>query len=203
MEDIKLYNTSSEREVYDNQASLYSIIMSLEYLERAFARDSISSHDYTQECNKLLLQFKTASQMVSDPLAKFVSAYRLKCPAALRRLEVGIPSTIEHGTSSKQSSNNARNVAKIVQEFITVMDALQMNQRATDKLHPLLSELLQNINGAGFLPPDFKWKEKLRDWLIALNQMKASDELDEEQARELLFDIEKAYNDFQNSLEVE
>ncbi|KAI9628035.1 hypothetical protein H4Q26_018236 [Puccinia striiformis f. sp. tritici PST-130] len=41
-EEFKLYSTNAEREKYDNQATLYSIILSLEYLERAYVRDSIT-----------------------------------------------------------------------------------------------------------------------------------------------------------------
>ena len=36
-------------------------------------------------------------------------------------------------------------------------------------------------------------RAKLLDWLIALNQLSASEELDEAQAREMLFDVEQAY----------
>ncbi|KAJ1833537.1 Vacuolar protein-sorting-associated protein 28, partial [Coemansia sp. RSA 2706] len=199
---VKLYTSSAEREVYENMAALYAIIVSLEYLERAFARDSISAHDYTNECNKLLLQYKTVSQMVSaEELAGFTHKYRLNCPAAARRLEVGIPSTIEHSSASGGTGNNARSVAKAVQDFITTMDALSMEMRSVDKLHPLLTDLLQSINAVPFIPADFKWKPTFRDWLIQLNQMKASDELDDGQARQLMFEVEQAYNEFKNMLD--
>ncbi|KAJ2782105.1 Vacuolar protein-sorting-associated protein 28 [Coemansia javaensis] len=200
---VKLYATSAEREAYENMAALYAIIVSLEYLERAFARDSASASDYTAECNKLLLQYKTVSQMVSaDELGGFATKYRLNCPAAARRLEVGIPSTVEHSTAAGvQSGSNAKNVAKAVQDFITTMNALNMNMRSVDKLHPLLSDLVQSINAVSLLPADFKWKPVFRDWLIRLNQMKASDELDDDQVRQLIFEIDQAHADFYNVLE--
>ncbi|KAJ2080257.1 Vacuolar protein-sorting-associated protein 28 [Coemansia sp. RSA 988] len=203
MDTIKLYNSSAEREMHENMAALYAIILSLEYLERAFARDSVSATEYTAECNKLLLQYKTVSQMVSaKELNDFPRTYRLNCPAAMRRLEVGIPSTIEHSNSgSGLSGNNAKYVAKAVQDFITTMDALSMDMRSVDKLHPLLSDLLQSINAASFLPTDFKWKSVFRNWLIRLNQMKASDELDDDQVRQLLFEVEQSYADFKSMLD--
>ncbi|KAJ2662244.1 Vacuolar protein-sorting-associated protein 28 [Coemansia sp. RSA 1200] len=202
MDEIRLYNSTAERETYENMAALYAIVMSLEYLERAFARDSVSASEYTAECNKLLLQHKSVSQMIGhEDLKTFSSKYKLNCPAANRRLEVGIPSTIEHGNSSGSSGNNAKYVAKTVQDFITIMDALNMEMRSVDKLHPLLTDLLQSINAAAFLPADFKWKTSFRDWLIALNKMKASDELDDNQVRQLLFEVEQAYSDFKNILE--
>ncbi|KAJ2713953.1 Vacuolar protein-sorting-associated protein 28, partial [Coemansia spiralis] len=176
MDTVKLYTTSAEREVYENMAALYAIIASLEYLERAFAQDSVSAGDYTAECSKLLLQYKTVSQMVgSDELGGFTQKYRLNCPAAQRRLEVGVPSTVEHSSAGGGASgnNNVKNVAKAVHEFITTMDALNMDMRSVDKLHPQLSELLQSLNAASFLPTDFKWKQVFRDRLISLNKMKA------------------------------
>ncbi|KAI7820880.1 vacuolar protein sorting-associated protein 28 [Kickxella alabastrina] len=202
MDEVKLYNSSAEREVYENMAALYAIVMSLEHLERAFARDSISATEYTSECSKLLLQYKTVSQIVigQPDLHEFTQKYKLNCPAAIRRLEVGIPSTIEHGNAN-MSGNNAKYVAKSVQEFITTMDALSMHMTSVDKLHPLLTELLQSINAASFLPQDYRWKPIFRDWLIKLNKMKASDELDEDQERQLLFEVEQAYADFKNILE--
>ncbi|KAJ2826811.1 Vacuolar protein-sorting-associated protein 28 [Coemansia erecta] len=202
MDTVKLYSSSAEREIYDNMASLYAIIVSLEYLERAFARDSVSANEYTGECNKLLLQYKTVSQMISpSELSDFPRKYRLNCPAATRRLEVGIPSTIEHSSVSTGSGTNAKQVAKAIKDFITTMDALNLEMRSVDKLHPLVTELLQSINGAAFVPADFKWKPVFRDWLITLNQMKASDELDDGQVRQLLFEVEQAYNDFNNMLD--
>ncbi|KAJ1723869.1 Vacuolar protein-sorting-associated protein 28 [Coemansia erecta] len=203
MDEIKLYNSTAERETYENMAALYAIVMSLECLERAFARDSVTASDYTAECNKLLLQYKTVSQMVvgQPDLLQFAQQYRLNCPAAIRRLEVGIPSTIEHGNAGALSGGNAKHVAKTVQDFITTMDALSMNMTSVDKLHPLLTDLLQSVNAAAFLPTDYKWKASFRDWLIRLNKMKASDELDEEQARQLLFEVEQAYADFKHILD--
>ncbi|KAJ1646286.1 Vacuolar protein-sorting-associated protein 28 [Coemansia erecta] len=203
MDEIKLFNSTTERETYENLAALYAIVMSLEHLERAFARDSVSANEYTSECSKLLLQYKTVSQMVTEEvnLSSFVDKYKLNCPAAIRRLEVGIPSTIEHGGASNLSNNNVKQVAKTVQDFITIMDALNLEMTSVDKLHPLLTDLLQSINSASFLPSDYRWKSSFRDWLIKLNKMKASDELDMEQSRQLLFEVDQAFSDFKLILE--
>lgn len=37
-----MYTTHAERERYDNQATLYSIIISLNFLERAYVRDAVT-----------------------------------------------------------------------------------------------------------------------------------------------------------------
>ncbi|ORX66422.1 putative vacuolar protein sorting-associated protein VPS28 [Linderina pennispora] len=199
--EVKLFNSSTERERYENLADLYAIIVSLENLERSFIRDSVTQSEYTTECSKLLSQYKTVSQIVNKPdLKEFAHTYKLSCAAALHRLDVGVPSTIEHETVDV-SGNNVKHVAKIVQDFITVLDALNLNMLAVDKLHPLLTDLVKDLNSASFLPADYKWRSTLKDWLITLNKMKASDELDADQSRQLIFDLEKAYADFHKALD--
>ena len=45
-EPIQLFETSREREEYDEQANLYAIIVATEHLERAYARDAIEHKEY-------------------------------------------------------------------------------------------------------------------------------------------------------------
>ena len=44
-EELRLYTTPAERELYDSLATLFSIVVSLDYLERAYVRDSITSKE--------------------------------------------------------------------------------------------------------------------------------------------------------------
>ena len=46
------------------------------------------------------------------------------------------------------------------------------------------------------LQPDFEGKKKTKDWLSKLHAMSASQELSEDEVRQLLFDLENAYNSF-------
>jgi ESCRT-I complex subunit VPS28 len=48
---------------------------------------------------------------------------------------------------------------------------------------------------------DFENRGKIVQWLITLNQMKASEELSEQQARELDMDIQQAYQGFRQTLQ--
>jgi ESCRT-I complex subunit VPS28 len=45
-EEVRPYTTSAEREKTENLATLYSIIVSLEYLERAYVRDSVTGKEW-------------------------------------------------------------------------------------------------------------------------------------------------------------
>jgi len=42
-EEVRLYNTNAEREKFNTLATLFGIIISLDYLERAYVRDSITA----------------------------------------------------------------------------------------------------------------------------------------------------------------
>jgi ESCRT-I complex subunit VPS28 len=42
-EEVRLYQTNSEREKYESLATLYGIIVTLDYVERAYVRDAISA----------------------------------------------------------------------------------------------------------------------------------------------------------------
>lgn len=84
------------------------------------------------------------------------------------------------------------------ENFITFLDALKLNMVSKDALHPLLSEVIQSVNKV--TDADFENRGKIIQWLITLNQMRATEELGEEQARELSFDIESAYQGFKATL---
>lgn len=131
----------------------------------------------------------------------FMSRYRMDHPAALHRIRVGVPATVEHSTEANSASGPeaAKWVAETTQGFITFMDALKLNLRAKDQLHPLLQELVTSL--ARF-PGSSAWdgRQKLVGWLIELNGMAAAQEIDGEQSRQMLFDVEAAYSEFFKSL---
>eukprot|EP00162_Nutomonas_longa_P010509 comp19978_c0_seq2/m.38996 comp19978_c0_seq2/g.38996 ORF comp19978_c0_seq2/g.38996 comp19978_c0_seq2/m.38996 type:complete len:169 (-) comp19978_c0_seq2:36-542(-) len=159
---------------------------------------------YTEKCKQLLSTFKTASQVSSPPLdlPAFCAKYRLECPAAIHRIKMGVPATIEHGgDDSLAGKQSDAHVAMLATEaFITVLDSLKLDLTAADDLFPILSALLDKLNGVRSLGVDFVGKEKVREWLGKINGMRASDRLSEGDTRQLLFDIESSYLAFQNVL---
>ncbi|RGB39251.1 VPS28 domain-containing protein [Rhizophagus diaphanus] len=203
-EEVRLYTNNKDREKYENLADLYAIIVTMEHLEKAYVRDSVTADEYTQACARLIAQYKTALNLVRDSVTdveKFMNEYKLECPAAVNRFKIGVPATIEHPTGAgHDNSKFAQYVAETVHHFITTMDALKLGMKAVDELHPMLGELMQSLNNVSSLPADFEGKAKVRNWLITLNGMKASDEIDEGQIRQLLFDLENANNAFYRSL---
>lgn len=45
-QEVKLYKNNTERELYDNMADLFAIIQTVEYLEKAYIKDSITPQEY-------------------------------------------------------------------------------------------------------------------------------------------------------------
>lgn len=80
------------------------------------------------------------------------------------------------------------------------MDALKLELRAVDEVHPLISELVTCINKCQ-LPPEYEGRNKLNNWLKELNQKRAVDTISEEDARQLVFDLESSYSGFHAHLQ--
>lgn len=119
-----------------------------------------------------------------------------------------MPSTTVTASSSSaagpQASSGSSNttsgvlILEATQEFITFLDAVKLGMLSKDQLHPLLSDVIQSVNRV--TDQDFESRGKIVQWLITLNQMKASDELSDQQARELELDIQQAYQGFRRTL---
>ena len=103
-------------------------------------------------------------------------------------------------TPSKTAAPNPGGllVLEATQEFITFLDAVKLGLLSKDQLHPLLSDVIQSVNKV--TDKDFENRGKIVQWLITLNQMKATEELSDQQARELELDMQQAYSGFRKTL---
>ncbi|KAJ8114571.1 hypothetical protein OPT61_g3580 [Boeremia exigua] len=206
-EEAKLSTTNAERDLNDSLAEIYSIIITLDGLEKAFLKDSINEGDYTETCSRLLKQYK--SNLADETIAKafgdldqFKREWDLDCPRATERLRVGVPITVEQGPSRTTAQQgdfaDATLVVNATETFITLLDAIKIGLVEKDTLHPLLVEIIQSVNQV--TDKEFENKGKIVQWLITLNQMRASEKLDDEQARQFQFDMEQAYYGFKATL---
>lgn len=198
-EEVKLYKNAREREKYDNMAELFAVVKTLQALEKAYIKDCVTPNEYTAACSRLLVQFKAALKQVQGGeignIDDFCRKFRLDCPLAMERIREDRPITIKD-----DKGNLNRCIADIVSLFITVMDKLRLEIRAMDEIHPELRELLETMSRMSSLPPDFEGRQKVQQWLQTLSAMSASDELDDSQVRQMLFDLESAYNAFNRFL---
>ena len=67
-QEVKLAETAAEKDLYDSLAEIYSIIITLDGLEKAYIKDSIPEREYTEICNRLLKQYK--SNLSDDTVAR-------------------------------------------------------------------------------------------------------------------------------------
>jgi len=199
MEEVKLYRNPREREKMDNLAELFAVINTLQCLEKAYIKDSVRNKEYTGSCSKLLVQYKAAFKQVQGEefptVETFMAKYRLDAPAALERIKEDRPMT-----TKDDKGNTGKLIAEIVALFITAMDKLKLDIRSMDDLHAEVKDLVEGLGRLSLLPPDWQGRARLLTWLDTLGSMQASDELDESQARQLSFDLESAYNDFNKIL---
>ncbi|CAJ2500322.1 Uu.00g031750.m01.CDS01 [Anthostomella pinea] len=209
-EEVKLTETRAERDLHDSLAEIFSIIITLDQLERAFLKDAIPEADYTEICERSLKQYKSilADDTVANAfvgLEEFKAEWELEVPRATERLKVGMPSTTVTASTGNAPqptapTNNKSGalILEATQDFITFLDALRLGLLAKDQLHPLLTDVIQSVNKV--TDRDFENRGKIVQWLITLNQMKATEELSEQQSRELELDINSAYLGFKNTL---
>ena len=113
--------------------------------------------------------------------------YQMDHTAALHRIQVGVPATVEH--SSEAGPETAKWVAETTQvrcsfttisysfcsriartrdqNFITFVDALKLRMRAKDQLHPILQELVTSY--ARFRgSKDWEGRSKMVGWCASL-----------------------------------
>jgi ESCRT-I complex subunit VPS28 len=83
-EEVRLYTSNMEREKYESMATLYGIIVALDYLERAYVRDAVSAADYAPKCVQLLGRYKTmwalvnGKDWVGGDVEEFMKRYRVR-----------------------------------------------------------------------------------------------------------------------------
>eukprot|EP01040_Poterioochromonas_malhamensis_P002209 gene2208-2351_t len=204
LNEIKMYENSKERDQLERLADLYEIIKTTELLETAYARDAISPQEYSENCNRLISQFKTTEKglVLSKAIENadtFFKEYQVDCPRAYERLILsGVAATVIHPAADNRLDSVI--VAETVQAFITSMDALKLGQRAVDEIQPLIADLMGSLAKVRSLPQDFEGLVKIKLWLQKLNEMRAADEIEEDEIRQLLFDIESSYSAFHKHL---
>jgi ESCRT-I complex subunit VPS28 len=58
-EELKPPTHPAERDLHDSLAEIYSIIVTLDGLEKAFNKDSVTEAEYTEICSRLLKQYQS------------------------------------------------------------------------------------------------------------------------------------------------
>ena len=195
--------TQEEKEYFENEAIIYSIIRTVEVLEKAHLSDKISDDDYNILCRKLISQYKVLVEGLEGSypgLDGFMQKYNLtsSCKLSCKRLLLGITALDAHGNESDRPKTS--NIIAVTQCFITANNALQLEFRSVDKLIPILQDVVTNLGKVVGVPGSYQGGSKMQEWLIRLSRMNAYDELTQEQAQQLEFDIDQAYRGFKDCM---
>lgn len=208
-EEVKLTDSAAERDLVDSLAEVYSIIRTLDGLEKAYQKDALPESEYTEMCSKMIKQYqhilsdKNVEREFKD-LDSFMRAWDVQCPRAAETLRAGLPRSEVYAPQASQTAPvpaaaagpSGSLILAATENFITFLDALKLNYVSKSTLHPLLSDVIQSVNKV--TDKDFEHRGKIIQWLITLNQMRTTEELSEEQAGDLAFDMEQAYNGFKS-----
>lgn len=198
LEEVKLYRLPTERERFDNMADCYSLINTIQQLEKAYIKDAVTSKEYTAACSKLLTQYKAAFKQIDKEFGtpdQFLKKYRLECRAALDRIRDDRPITIKD-----DKGNTHACIAEIVSTFITISDRLKLGMKSMDELLPDLRELNETMDRLTILPPTYEGSKRVKTWIDKMSTMSASDELDDGQIRQMTYDMETSLNEFNKIL---
>mmetsp|Transcript_15656 Transcript_15656/g.23147 ORF Transcript_15656/g.23147 Transcript_15656/m.23147 type:complete len:220 (-) Transcript_15656:793-1452(-) len=199
--EIELYDNLKERSDVDNLANLFEIITTTEHLEKAYTRNAIEADPYKKECLKLISQFKLAERAVKMNVSDFMELYQMDCPLAVDRLlRSGVPATTLHAISDDRDMTVL--VQEATEKFITALDSLNLGQRAVDELQPPVSELMDALTRVPGYNADSNNNAaaKIELWLQRLNDMRASEEMDDEDIRQMTHDISASYEAFRRFL---
>ena len=198
LEEVKLFSSPSERERYDNMADVYSLINTIECLEKAYIKDSVESKEYTAACSKLLSQYKAAFKQIQKEFGSvehFLRKYRFECPVALDRIREDRPITIKDDKGSTHAC-----IAEIVSTFITISDRLKLGMKSMDELLPDLRELHETMGRLTMLPPTYQGPNRVKTWIDKMSRMSASDVLEESDLRQMTYDLDTSLNEFNKIL---
>jgi ESCRT-I complex subunit VPS28 len=202
----------SERHVVEYLADMYAVITALEKLERANNRDLVPTKDYDECLGKLIARFdRVDEQLRVTHQARyrghrdFMEEYDMSasCAAAASRLAATLQQRERDAANAaalaqaEEKKLNPQEVLEATQHFITAMDALKLHQTAADQLHPVISDLVSAVRRVA---PQFEQLSRLETWLRKLDSMHASEQLDDTETREMLFDIDRGYQAFHRHL---
>lgn len=193
-----LWRLPHERERFENMAECYSIINTIQCLEKAYIKDAVTSKEYTAACSKLLTQYKAAFKQIDKEFGsaeQFLKKYRFDCPAALDRIREERPITIKD-----DKGNTHACISEIVSYFITISDRLKLGMKSMDELLPDLRELHESMSRLTILPHTYEGSNRVKTWIDKLSKMSASDELQEGEIRQMSFDMETSLSEFNRFL---
>lgn len=85
VQEVQLADNRAERDLQDSLAEIFSILVTLDELEKAFLKDAVPEAEYTEICDRSLKQYKSilADETVAKAfvgLEEFKTEWDVRCP---------------------------------------------------------------------------------------------------------------------------
>ena len=87
-------------------------------------------------------------------------------------------------------------VAEITQKLISAIDVMQLQFKSVDQLAPYIRDIHVALNGFPNLPANFRGLATIKKWIDFFQGKQATDELSEQECRQLQYDLENVMNQF-------
>ena len=186
MFDGELELTIEEEEQIQNPANIYSLIRTLQFIERAYNFSHIDRESYTKETNIILEQYKNATNAFPDyeGLDNFVKHYKLEdCTYAINR--------IKEGNIKGTGSSQVIAIQKMTQYFNDLnlmLDAETLSVADIVQLYLELCNTFEDLKNLINLQNEDINKIK-QCYLNLKNNRKAADILSEEEKKQMKIDL--------------
>ena len=130
-------------------------------------------------------------------LDRFLEIHKIThCQAAKQRLACGKSNYMGEDTTK----NLAQRVFDVTSKFIAIIDVLALGMTAVDDLGPPLRDVLSALQTYPNLPANYTGVSTLKKWVGQLEGMSATSNLNEDQIRQLKYEIENELDKFKECL---
>jgi ESCRT-I complex subunit VPS28 len=99
------------------------------------------------------------------------------------------------------SAGVAKRVFDITSKFIAPIDVLQLGITAVDEILPHLRDLLQALTTFPNMPPTYQGVGVVQNWCNILSAKKASDNITDDEGRQIKLDLDAACSQFKDVLQ--
>ena len=152
----------------------------------------IQGSQYDLEFNGLMHHFNMCQNSLQgfEGLDKFLIKYNLEhCQTAKQRLTAG-----KSGYNGEEADKGlAIRVMDITQKMIGAQDILEIDIKEVDQIFPAINEIEKALLNYPNLPPNNEGLVKVSHWVNILKTKNASDQLSDEEIRQLKLDLDSGY----------
>lgn len=190
--------TRHEKELVEQNAELYSLLVTTQEVEEALMKGRIEGKEYDAACQPLIQGYKMLCSAVQIPdLNEFAKQYNVSSYVyGIRRLHAGLLATQEHGTNDGSAGSKQYFTIQATQSFIAIINRLEMDMKDSRDYVLDLSGLVALLRNLKEFKEDSAPLEKPLYWLKKLAAAPGSYQLTEDEAQQLQLDIELAREAF-------